>query len=373
MLRGISRRLALRKTPLHRLNRVGCVGFRYKSTGPGVKNANDKYELDDTMQQIMNINYDNGNDVGFDTFMECFNATKQTTIAPMRSGYDDSEFEQKPIQFKLWEKLNYYQEDWLPVNKLPSTPEEEAALVEALEKSGKKGVTVVSREIDETTFQILHQREPEFVANPKRKSQYPTRQIFLHDEYVKIARESNVVLIFQANLGTTALSEFCAKMETTGMKVKKIVRHKIAARAFKDIGDPSSREFASLFNGPVSMAYCTCSDDELVTRLKDALATDKRQVNVFFYGAKVQDCVLDSDDMKSLSSFGSTVAIRSTLIQAINSPATQLVRTLAYPQNNLVKALDFKLKQEGVDSSETEGEEGDSEKGGEAEAETPAS
>lgn len=234
------------------------------------------------------------------------------------------------------------------VKAIDFVPETQAEIDSLLEKYGVKALRVELQNSPSGNFRVVSPEKPFVKKEYKRVKEYPLKKRYLVGNYANMFSDCDILLVYQHNGGKEAAEKYAEDLcRMEGFTVLKTLKNSLASVAMAQSKDENLRKLAALMNGPISIIMVKCEDEHLVHNLNKILDGQDKKKSICFYGAKVQDSVLDHEDIEMLSKIGSTISLRSQLIQTIASPAHNLIRALSTPQNNLVKTLDFKVKQSG--------------------------
>ena len=140
-----------------------------------------------------------------------------------------------------------------------------------------------------------------------------------------------LVVTHYSGLKTTQTDELRLKINEVGGKfiIVKISLMKIILK------DHKSKEFKSLFNGPVALAY---SEDE-VSAAKVAVNFSKENDKLLILGGISQDKFLEQQDVLEIALLPSLDEIRAKLVSLIQTPAKNIAYALKFSANKLARVF----------------------------------
>ena len=150
-----------------------------------------------------------------------------------------------------------------------------------------------------------------------------------------------------SGLKTTQTDELRLKINEVGGKFI-IVKNSLMKIILKD---HKSKEFKSLFNGPVALAY---SEDE-VSAAKVAVNFSKENEKLLILGGISGDKFLEQKDVLEIALLPSLDEIRTKLVSLIQTPARNIAYALKFSANKLARVFNEYSKLDiPVEKSETE-------------------
>ena len=140
-----------------------------------------------------------------------------------------------------------------------------------------------------------------------------------------------LVVTHYSGLKTTQTDELRLKINEVGGKFI-IVKNSLMKIILKD---HKSKEFKSLFNGPVALAY---SEDE-VSAAKVAVNFSKENDKLLILGGISGDKFLEQKDVLEIALLPSLDEIRAQLISLIQTPAKNIAYALKFSANKLARVV----------------------------------
>ena len=140
-----------------------------------------------------------------------------------------------------------------------------------------------------------------------------------------------LVVTHYSGLKTTQTDELRLKINEVGGKFI-IVKNSLMKIILKD---HKSKEFKSLFNGPVALAY---SEDE-VSAAKVAVNFSKENDKLLILGGISGDKFLEQKDVLEIALLPSLDEIRTKLVSLIQTPARNIAYALKFSANKLARVF----------------------------------
>ena len=140
-----------------------------------------------------------------------------------------------------------------------------------------------------------------------------------------------LVVTHYSGLKTTQTDELRLKINEVGGKFI-IVKNSLMKIILKD---HKSKEFKSLFNGPVALAY---SEDE-VSAAKVAVNFSKENDKLLILGGISGDKFLEQQDVLEIALLPSLDEIRAKLVSLIQTPAKNIAYALKFSANKLARVF----------------------------------
>jgi len=140
-----------------------------------------------------------------------------------------------------------------------------------------------------------------------------------------------LVVTHYSGLKTTQTDELRLKINEVGGKFI-IVKNSLMKIILKD---HKSKEFKSLFNGPVALAY---SEDE-VSAAKVAVNFSKENEKLLILGGISGDKFLEQKDVLEIALLPSLDEIRTKLVSLIQTPARNIAYALKFSANKLARVF----------------------------------
>ena len=140
-----------------------------------------------------------------------------------------------------------------------------------------------------------------------------------------------LVVTHYSGLKTTQTDELRLKIKEAGGKFL-IVKNSLMKIILKD---HKIKEFKSLFNGPVALAY---SDDE-VSAAKVAVNFSKDNDSLIILGGISGDKFLEKQDVLEIALLPSLDEIRARLVCLIQTPAKNIAYALKFSANKLARVF----------------------------------
>ena len=140
-----------------------------------------------------------------------------------------------------------------------------------------------------------------------------------------------LVVTHYSGLKTTQTDELRLKINEVGGKFI-IVKNSLMKIILKD---HKSKEFKSLFNGPVALAY---SEDE-VSAAKVAVNFSKENDKLLILGGISGDKFLEQKDVLEIALWPSLDEIRTRLVSLIQTPARNIAYALKFSANKLARVF----------------------------------
>ena len=140
-----------------------------------------------------------------------------------------------------------------------------------------------------------------------------------------------LVVTHYSGLKTTQTDELRLKINEVGGKFI-IVKNSLMKIILKD---HKSKEFKSLFNGPVALAY---SEDE-VSAAKVAVNFSKENDKLLILGGISGDKFLEQQDVLEIALLPTLDEIRAKLVSLIQTPARNIAYALKFSANKLARVF----------------------------------
>jgi len=140
-----------------------------------------------------------------------------------------------------------------------------------------------------------------------------------------------LVVTHYSGLKTTQTDELRLKINEVGGKFI-IVKNSLMKIILKD---HKSKEFKSLFNGPVALAY---SEDE-VSAAKVAVNFSKENDKLLILGGISGDKFLEQQDVLEIALLPTLDEIRAKLVSLIQTPAKNIAYALKFSANKLARVF----------------------------------
>ena len=140
-----------------------------------------------------------------------------------------------------------------------------------------------------------------------------------------------LVVTHYSGLKTTQTDELRLKINEVGGKFI-IVKNSLMKIILKD---HKSKEFKSLFNGPVALAY---SEDE-VSAAKISVNFSKENDKLLILGGISGDKFLEQKDVLEIALLPSLDEIRAKLVSLIQTPARNIAYALKFSANKLARVF----------------------------------
>jgi large subunit ribosomal protein L10 len=140
-----------------------------------------------------------------------------------------------------------------------------------------------------------------------------------------------LVVTHYSGLKTTQTDELRLKINEVGGKFI-IVKNSLMKILLKD---HKSKEFKSLFNGPIALAY---SEDE-VSAAKVAVNFSKENDKLLILGGISGDKFLEQKDVLEIALLPSLDEIRAKLVSLIQTPARNIAYALKFSANKLARVF----------------------------------
>ena len=140
-----------------------------------------------------------------------------------------------------------------------------------------------------------------------------------------------LVVTHYSGLKTTQTDELRLKINEVGGKFI-IVKNSLMKIILKD---HKSKEFKSLFNGPVALAY----SEEEVSAAKVAVNFSKENDKLLILGGISQDKFLEQQDVLEIALLPSLDEIRTKLVSLIQTPARNIAYALKFSANKLARVF----------------------------------
>jgi len=159
------------------------------------------------------------------------------------------------------------------------------------------------------------------------------KQALIDDLHEEFGRSPHAILVDFKGLTVPAVTEFRRKVRQAGSRYR-VVKNSLALRAVKDTPlEPLSANFG----GTTGVAY-TGSDP--IALAKVLMAFQKDHPNLVVKAAIVAGGqLLNSEQVKALSTMPSLPELRSRLLGLLQAPASRLVRLLRAPATQVVRVL----------------------------------
>ena len=140
-----------------------------------------------------------------------------------------------------------------------------------------------------------------------------------------------LVVTHYSGLKTTQTDELRTKIKEVGGRFV-IVKNSLMKIILKE---HKSKEFKSLFNGPVALAY---SEDE-VSAAKIAVNFSKENDKLLILGGIMGDKFLEQKDVLEIATLPSLDEIRAKLVSLIQTPARNIAYALKFSANKLARVF----------------------------------
>ena len=140
-----------------------------------------------------------------------------------------------------------------------------------------------------------------------------------------------LVVTHYSGLKTTQTDELRIKIKEAGGKFI-IVKNSLMKIILKD---HKSKEFKSLFNGPVALAY---SQDE-ISAAKVAVNFSKDNDKLLILGGIVDNKFLEQKDVLEIAALPSLDEIHAKLVSLVQTPARNIAYVLKFSANKLAKVF----------------------------------
>ena len=140
-----------------------------------------------------------------------------------------------------------------------------------------------------------------------------------------------LVVTHYSGLKTTQTDELRLKINEVGGKFI-IVKNSLMKIILKD---HKSKEFKSLFNGPIALAY---SEDE-VSAAKVAVNFSKENDKLLILGGISGDKFLEQQDVLEIALLPTLDEIRAKLVSLIQTPAKNIAYALKFSANKLARVF----------------------------------
>ena len=140
-----------------------------------------------------------------------------------------------------------------------------------------------------------------------------------------------LVVTHYSGLKTTQTDELRLKINEVGGKFI-IVKNSLMKILLKD---HKSKEFKSLFNGPIALAY---SEDE-VSAAKVAVNFSKENDKLLILGGISGDKFLEQQDVLEIALLPTLDEIRAKLVSLIQTPAKNIAYALKFSANKLARVF----------------------------------
>ena len=164
------------------------------------------------------------------------------------------------------------------------------------------------------------------ITNEKR-----SKKKFVKDYKDILNNVGILVVTHYSGLKTTQTDELRLKINEVGGKFI-IVKNSLMKIILKD---HKSKEFKSLFNGPVALAY---SEDE-VSAAKVAVNFSKENEKLLILGGISGDKFLEQKDVLEIALLPSLDEIRTKLVSLIQTPARNIAYALKFSANKLARVF----------------------------------
>lgn len=175
------------------------------------------------------------------------------------------------------------------------------------------------------------------------RSSYTARKTYLRTQYDEVISNSQFMLVFTHYLTVKDFEVWKSKVAAKGGSLRVMCHFKNALIRVCLKEDEGLAPLQSLFKDKV--AFVVGSDPETVIQdIAKVMSVKplKGQGELLWLGAAVQKTVVDHEQLDALTKAGSEASIRAQIIGILMGAPRNLVRTLKYPTDNLVKVLDFK-------------------------------
>jgi large subunit ribosomal protein L10 len=159
------------------------------------------------------------------------------------------------------------------------------------------------------------------------------KQELIDELHQELESSPHAVLLDFKGLSVPAVTEFRKRMRAAGSRYR-VVKNSLALRAAK--GTPLER-IESKFEGTTGIAY-TGDDPVALAKVLVSFAKDHPALSV--KGGVISGSqLLDAEGVKALSTMPSLPEMRARLLGLLQAPATQLVRLLGTPGNQLARVI----------------------------------
>jgi large subunit ribosomal protein L10 len=153
----------------------------------------------------------------------------------------------------------------------------------------------------------------------------------LHDVF----KDTGVVVVAHYTGMTVAqMTDYRRKVKAAGGSVK-VAKNRIAKLALKDT---DAVGISDLLKGPTVLAY----SKDPITAAKMAVEYAKTNDKLVILGGVMGTTILNPANVKALADLPSLDQLRSTLLSLLNTPATQLARTIKEPGAALARVIKAK-------------------------------
>ena len=143
-----------------------------------------------------------------------------------------------------------------------------------------------------------------------------------------------VVVAHYAGMTVAQMTDYRRRMADTGAKVK-VAKNRLAKLALKDT---DAAGITDLFEGATCIAY----SKDPISAAKVAVKYAKDNEKLVILGGAMGKTILDAKSVKALAELPSLDELRATLLNLLNAPATQLVRTIKEPGASLARVIHAK-------------------------------
>ncbi len=157
----------------------------------------------------------------------------------------------------------------------------------------------------------------------------------LHD----VLKDTGVIVVARNNgLVAAQSADFRSRIKATGGTVK-VAKNKLAALA---LDGTDSVGIKALLKGPVIMAF----SKDPVAAAKTAVAYAKENDKLVILGGSMGRTVLDANGIKALAELPSLDVLRAKLLGLIQTPASQLLRTINEPGSAIARLIQARIDKE---------------------------
>lgn len=145
-------------------------------------------------------------------------------------------------------------------------------------------------------------------------------------------KNAAVVVVSNTGLSVAEMSELRGELRQAGASMK-VVKNRLAKIA---IAGKSGEKIASLFQGPTAIAFS--EDPVAAARTVDKYA--KKNDKLVILGGVMGEEALDASGVKALASMPSREELLGQIVQAIMSPAANIVSAVTAPGAQLAGILE---------------------------------
>ena len=159
------------------------------------------------------------------------------------------------------------------------------------------------------------------------------KQELIDELHQELQSSPHAVLVDFRGLSVPAATEFRKRMRASGSRYR-VVKNSLALRAVKGT---ALERLESKFEGTTGIAY-TGEDPVALAKVLMDFAKDHPALSVKA-GVVSGSQVLDAEGVKALSTMPGLPELRARLLGLLQAPATQLVRLLGTPGNQLARVM----------------------------------